>query len=264
MRWLLNWLRLVSAWVMVGCSVISVKSGCAGKNYNPAVDPLPQRNMVWIRRHADKCDEAKRRAGQVDLLFVGDSITQNYERTDAQAFLNIHTVWDELFAPHRAMNLGFNADRTGHVLWRLRHGEVDGLQPKDIVLLIGNNNLSPSTIHPNGDSTEQIAAGTAAVIDELHARMPSARILVLSVLDTRFSADRSARTNALNAAVEAHVKGLAYARYLDVTGLFLDGSRVRSELFYDPIVWPGYPPVHPTAAGQRLMAEAVARTLYGR
>ena len=263
MRWLLNWLRLLSAWIVVGCSVVSVKSGCAGKNYNPAVDALPQRSMAWIKRHEDKCDEAKRRAGQVDLLFVGDSITQNYERTDAQALVNIHPVWDEFFAPHRAMNLGFNADRTNHVLWRIRHGEVDGLQPKDIVLLIGNNNLNHSSLRPNGDSVEEIAAGTSAVIEELHSRMPSARILVLSVLDTKFSADRSARTSALNAAVEAHVEGLNYARYLDVTPLFLAGSRVRSELFYDPIVSPGFPPIHPAAAGQRMMAEAVTHALYG-
>jgi lysophospholipase L1-like esterase len=260
-RGLLNWLRLVSAYFMVGCSIVSAKTGCAGKHYNPAVDPLPQSSMVWIRRHEEKRDEARRRAGQVDLLFVGDSITQNYERTDSKPFLNIHPVWDQLFAPHRAMNLGCDADRTGHVLWRLRHGEVDGLQPKDIVLLIGANNLNPSSIHP---SAEQIAAGTAAVIDELHRRMPAARILVLSVLPSSFSAERTARTDALNAAVQAHVTTLAYARFLDVSPLFLDGSRLRSELFYDPIVSPGSSPVHPTAAGQRLMAEAVAKALYGR
>jgi lysophospholipase L1-like esterase len=248
---------------MVGCSVLSVKSGCAGKNYNPAVDSVPQRTMRWWVRHEDKLDETKRRAGQVDLLFVGDSITENFERSDAQAMLNMRPIWDELFAPHRAMNLGFNSDRTGHVLWRLQHGEVDGLQPKDIVLMIGTNNLSPSTIRPQGDSADEIGAGTAAILGELHRRMPQARILVLSLLPTNYSADRMARINAVNTEVQAHIASLAYARYLDVSPLFLDGSRLRPELFYDPVLRPGETPIHPSATGQRMMAEAIAKALYG-
>jgi lysophospholipase L1-like esterase len=219
-RWLLNWLRLLSAWVMVGCSVLSVKSGCAGRNYNPAVDALPQRTMRWWARHEDKLDEVKRRTGQVDLLFVGDSLTENFERTDAQPMLNMRPIWDGLFAPHRAMNLGFNGDRTGNLLWRIRHGEVDGLQPKDIVLLIGTNNLNPSSIRPQGDSAGDISAGTAAILDELHRRIPQARILALSLLPTSYSADRMTRIDAVNAAVQAQVASLAYARYLDVTRCF--------------------------------------------
>jgi len=262
-RWLLNCLRLMTAFLMVGCSVLSVKSGCAGKNYNPAVDALPQRTMRWWSRHEDKLDEAKRRAGQVDLLFVGDSITENFERSDAQPMLNMRPIWDELFAPPRAMNLGFNGDRTGNLLWRIRHGEVDGLQPKDIVLLIGTNNLNRSSIRPQGDSAGEISAGTAAILNELHRRMPQSRILVLSLLPTNYSADRIARIKAVNAAVQAHVASLGYARYLDVSPLFLDGSRLRPELFYDPVLSPGETPIHPTATGQRMMAEAIAKALDG-
>jgi len=95
----------------------------------------------------------------------------------------------------------------------------------------------------------------------LHARMPSARVLVLSILPTSFSADRTARTDAANAQVKAAVAKLSFARYLDVSGIFMDGKRVREELFYDRLEWPGAAALHPTAEGQRMMAEAVAQAL---
>jgi len=246
---------------MVGCATIATRAGCGG---NRAVVPLPQAKAGWIRRHEDKVAEAKQRAGRVELLFVGDSITQNYEHTDPEPYLNFGPVWDELFAPHVAMNLGFGGDRTYNVLWRLEHGEVDGLSPKDIVLLIGTNNLLESHMEPGGESADQVSAGILAVVAELHRRMPAARVLVLSILPTGFGAERNGKAEAANAQVRAALAKLEYARYLDVSGIFLDGKRVRESLFYDGRIAPGSAALHPTAEGQRAMAEAVAKALYGR
>jgi lysophospholipase L1-like esterase len=223
---------------------------------------VPQGSKPWRDRHNAKVAEAKRRAGQVDLVFVGDSITQNYELfRPSQPLLNFRPIWDEFFAPHRAMNLGFNADRTDNVLWRLRHGEVDGLTPRDIVLLIGANNLSPGRLEPRGETADEITSGILAVVDELHRRMPNARILVLSILPSGFNAARTAETDAVNAAVRAQVVQRPYTRWLDVSGLFRAGSRLREELYFDPTLY-GSPALHPTAAGQRMMAQAVAQALY--
>jgi lysophospholipase L1-like esterase len=254
-------LRLLAALGMVSCATIATRSGCGGDR---AVVPLPQAKRAWIVRHEEKVAEAKRRAGQVDLLFVGDSITQNYERTSAEEFSNFRPLWDELFGPHRAMNLGFDGDRTYNVLWRLRHGEADGLQPKDVVVLIGTNNFFRSNMEPHGETPQQVTAGTLAIVEELHTRMPEARVLVLSILPTGFGAEWMLKIDAVNAQVQAAVTKLAYARYLDVSGSFLDGKRVRDELYYEGRLSPAERALHPTVAGQRSMAEAVARELYGR
>ena len=72
------------------------------------------------------------------------------------------------------------------------------------------------------------------------------------------------KADAANAQVQAAIAKLSYARYLDVTGIFMDGRRVREELFYDGLEWPGSAAVHPTVAGQRMMAEAVVRALDGK
>jgi hypothetical protein len=76
----LLWLRLFAAVGLLGFASIATRLGCVG---NPAVLSLPQDRGLWIERHAEKVAEARRRRGQVDLLFVGDSITQNYERFNA-------------------------------------------------------------------------------------------------------------------------------------------------------------------------------------
>jgi len=254
-----TWLRLLAAFGMVGFSVVSTRSGCGG---NRSIAALPQAKLAWVERHEEKVAEAKRRAGQVELLFVGDSITHNYERTE-KPYRNFRPIWDEFFAPRAAMNLGFDGDRTYNVLWRLRRGEVDGLAPKNIVVLIGTNNLSPGWMEPQAETADQVSAGILAVVAELHARMPGARVLVLSMLPTSNSADRTAKTDAANAEVQTALAKLSYARYLDVSGIFLDGKRVREELYYDSMVWPGAAALHPTVAGQRMMAQAVVRALYG-
>lgn len=107
----------------------------AGTNANPAVAPVPQVSAWWIARHAERLQKVKQ--GGVELLFVGDSITQNYEKAGPAPDEVFLPTWEEIFAPHHALNLGYSADRSQNVLWRLQHGEVDGLEPKDIVLLIG-------------------------------------------------------------------------------------------------------------------------------
>ena len=89
------------------------------------------------------------RPDRVDLLFVGDSITEGW-LADGRA------TWDREYAPLHPYNLGIGGDETQHVLWRLDHGEVDGLNPGAVVLLIGTNNLGNA-----GHTPEQTAAGVA-------------------------------------------------------------------------------------------------------
>jgi hypothetical protein len=109
---------------------------------NPAVIPVPQAVAWWTARHEDRVRRTKE--GDVDLLFVGDSITQNYEKTGPAPGQMFLPIWEEFFSPHRPLNLGFAGDQTQNALWRLQNGEVDGLSPGNIVLLLGTNNTVPN------------------------------------------------------------------------------------------------------------------------
>ncbi len=117
----------------------------------------------WAARHTEKVALAKN--GNVDLLLVGDSITKAWENQHPHA---------ESFSAFKTLNLGFGGDRTQNVLWRLRNGEIDGVSPKLVTLMIGTNNSKQDT---PGD----IFLGIRAIVAELRSQLPDAKIAVFSI-----------------------------------------------------------------------------------
>jgi lysophospholipase L1-like esterase len=119
----------------------------------------------WKQRHEAYLKRAKE--GNCDLLFLGDSITEGWGN---------NAVWQKSYAPRKAVNLGIGGDTTQNVLWRVQNGEVDGLAPKAVVLMIGTNNFG---LH--GDAPGDVAKGVAAVVQALRKKLPAAKILLLGV-----------------------------------------------------------------------------------
>ncbi|MBI1914773.1 MAG: hypothetical protein HYS12_08555, partial [Planctomycetes bacterium] len=85
-------------------------------------------------RHEKFLAIAKR--GGVDVLFLGDSITDAWGG-EGHGKGGGNTIFEEEFVPLKAANFGIGGDRTQHVLWRLQHGELEGIQPKVVMLMIG-------------------------------------------------------------------------------------------------------------------------------
>ena len=125
-----------------------------------ALLPVPQNSVWWLPRHEEKM-ALKASMPRIDLVFLGDSITQAWETEGAD-------VWEEYYAPRHAVNLGFNGDRTENVLWRLKNGEVDGINPKVLVLLIGTNN----TGHRQ-DCAQDTAKGIEEILKVLAEKLPT-------------------------------------------------------------------------------------------
>lgn len=168
----------------------------------------------WPARHAEKVAEPKKGVG---VVFLGDSITQNWEKAGAK-------VWKEHFEPMKAANYGFGGDSTQHVLWRIEHGELDGLQPKVIVLHIGTNNAR------HGDFTPaQIAEGIGAVVQRLKTRFPKAKLLLHAIFPRGADAKDEMRVKC--AAVNALLPKLADERLtvIDIGAALLqpDGTLTR-------------------------------------
>src|SRR5690242_10525828 len=131
---------------------------------NDAVIPVP-REGNWMKRHESFNERVKQ--GNVDLIFIGDSITQGWEGAGKN-------VWQEYYAKRNAVNLGIGGDRTQHVLWRLDHGNIDGINPKLAVLMIGTNNSGSNT-------SQQIAEGVRLIVEKLRAKLPNTKVLVLGI-----------------------------------------------------------------------------------
>jgi len=177
---------------------------------NDAVIPAP-REGNWMKRHESFNERVKQ--GNVDLIFIGDSITQGWEGAGKN-------VWAEYYAKRNAVNLGIGGDRTQHVLWRLEHGNIDGIHPKLAVLMIGTNNSG-------GNTSEQIAAGVKAIVEQLRSKLPTTKVLVLAIFPR--GPDKDDPKRKVNEGANEIIKGLADNKsvyYLDIGPKFLaaDGT----------------------------------------
>jgi lysophospholipase L1-like esterase len=207
----------------------------------------------WKARHEAKLAEL--RTARPGLIWLGDSITQNFERAGPEPWAQYQAVWQRFYAPMRAVNLGFKGDATCHLLWRLRHGEIAGIAPRAAVILIGANNLG--RLHW---SAEDSVAGIDAVVAETRRQLPNTRILLLGVLPSDRSAWTSEATATINATL-AHRPALPGVTFQDVGALYMRNGALDHSLFYDPKLTPPEPALHPTAEGMAKLAATIAPTL---
>ena len=239
------------------------KNASAATPRNIAEVPISRLNTAWWRQRFEE-KQAELRQGPVDLLWLGDSITQNWERNGPQPWLRFASVWQRYYGDRHAVNLGFKGDSTCHLLWRLLHGELDGLSPRGVILLIGANNFGH--IHTDAADTE---TGIIVVLNEIHRRLPQAHILLLGVLPSIRSAWVTENTDRLDADLRRSIElGRPYLTYRDVGGLMMRDGRVAADSFLDLRLVPPEPPLHPTAQTQAAIAAAiepdVARMLHDR
>ena len=110
-----------------------------------------------------------------DIIFIGDSITDNFTAAPTPQWdLVGREVWEKHYAGRNALNFGVGADRTEHVLWRLDHMAVGAFRPKVAVILIGTNN--------NINAPAEIAAGVKAVVAKTQEKFAGVKIILLSIL----------------------------------------------------------------------------------
>ncbi|GAN77351.1 GDSL-type esterase/lipase family protein [Acidisphaera rubrifaciens] len=211
-------------------------------------------DAAWLQRLAAKRAEAASWRGRaLGLVFLGDSITQNWELAGPPDWADFAPVWNRLFAPHGALNLGYAGDATGNLLWRLRDGELDGLAPRAVVLLIGVNDI---LLH--GHSAPSVVAGIDAILVELNHRVPDARVLVLGLLPSRVSGWVSRQSKAVNAALASRNWSGTKVDYLDVGNVLLAKGRPDARLYCDRDVDPALPLLlHPNRTGQERIGIAI-------
>lgn len=204
--------RCVKLGLVLGLWAVGV--ACAEEN--PAVKPENRD----IPRHKLFLERAKT-AGDVKVIFIGDSITQGWEGAGKAA-------WEKYFAPFKPFNLGISGDRTQHVIWRLTEGgEIDTLQPQLAVIMIGTNNTAANT-------AEQIAQGITRIVQILREKKPEMKILLLGVFpraatkqpadatETK-AADLQPKIRQINALI-AKLDDGKHVRFLDIGNKFLDAS----------------------------------------
>lgn len=201
---------------------------------NTAALPVPMTKPGWMERHESM--NAKAKQGNIGLIYIGDSIVQRYEAAG-------NPVWDQYYAPRNALNLGISGDRTQHVIWRLEHGNLEGISPKLAIVMIGQNNGG----HNNA---REIAEGVTEVVKRIRIKLPDTKILLLGIFQRR---EKPTPERAVLAEANKDIAKLAdfsSIHYMDINPVFVqpDGTIPAS-------LMPDFE--HPSELGYQRWAEAI-------
>jgi len=211
---------------------------------NTAIIPEP-RSTNWVTRHEGFVQEAK--TEQIDLLFLGDSITDFWRGKAPRYGIN---VWNKYYVPLHAADFGISGDRTENVIWRIDNGELDGLHPKALVLMIGTNNSRTN-------SPEQIAEGIKVILDKIQAKCPDTKILLLGVFPRNTLKDIPRQIEApdkINAIISKFADGKKIV-YLNINDKFVGADgKVPANIMPDFL--------HPNEHGYQIWADAMNPTLF--
>jgi hexosaminidase len=257
-KWVLRTKANVEQWSGGGngdsAGVVSMSQAASVRLYAPE-GPLPvistttpvtqnrdKANYDWAKRHQHVLDQIKKDTPEV--VMIGDSITHYWAGEPVAPFVRSPEGWKLAFGDRVVANLGFGWDRTENVLWRIAHGELDGISPKQVIVLIGTNNLGV-------DTTEDILSGIDAVCRKIHEKLPEAHIVLLGILPRKDQDKQKANLEKVNHLLQTQLHPRTYIDVMDFGNMFRnpDGS-FNDKLFSDGL--------HPNAAGYELLGKALS------
>jgi xylan 1,4-beta-xylosidase len=218
----------------------------------PADLPVPRTDANSRLAHEQLL--AKRTQGRTDVYFVGDSITRRWGATDYPDFL---AHWKATFSGWNAGDFGWGADSTQHILWRLEHGELDGLDPKVIVILAGTNNVGsvPAAPGKTADKVADITNGLKAIVDLCRRKAPAATIVLTGIFPRNDNMAVMPEIDAINANLAKLADGRS-VRFLNVNRTLADATGTLFEgMAGDKL--------HPTLKGYQVWADGLTPILTG-
>jgi beta-glucosidase len=235
----------------IGISLLTLALGASGLKAQqtpaPAAAPATQANRGVTPAEKDRpkhesflaSKEVFIKTGGTKLVLIGDSIT------DALHNGLPRDIFDAYFGQYRPYNIGIGGDQTQHVLWRIDHGELDGISPKVAVIMIGTNNLGRQT-------NEETIDGIKAIVKAVEDKVPNIKILLLGIFPRAEKPEDPlrGRIKEVNAAIAKLDDGGKHVKYLDIGDKFLepDGTITKTTM-------PDF--LHPTPKGDESWAKAI-------
>lgn len=205
----------------------------------PADVAAPKRNKEgqidarFMQMHESFLKRGKE--GPIGVLFLGDSITAGWGRAK--------DIWQQHYGQYDPANFGIGGDRTQHVLWRIENGELDGIAPKVVVLMIGTNN--------SGYPAEEIIKGDKKIVAMVHQKLPDTKLLLLGIFPRSAKATDAVREKLKTVNAElAKLDDGNKTRYLDIGAKFLDAEgNLPADMMPDFL--------HPNVKGYQIWAESM-------
>jgi len=227
--------------------VLAAGIAAAGLLFAQADQPAPRSDSNSRIAHEQLL--AKIRQGRIDVYFEGDSITRRWGATDYPQLLE---NWKKNFFGWNAADFGWGADRIENILWRLENGELDGVNPKVIVLLAGTNNVGNRIPPAGADSVvENVTKGLQAVLRIMQSKAPDAVIILMGIFPRNDNMDVLPEIDRINANL-AHLADGRRIRYLNIN----DQLAHRDGKLFDGMM-NANDKLHPTIQGYQVWADAL-------
>jgi lysophospholipase L1-like esterase len=193
----------------------------------------------------------KARAGRIDLYFLGDSITRRWGATDYPQFL---AHWNENFHGWNAADFGWGGDKVENILWRIENGELDGVNPRVIVLMAGTNDVGRELPAEGVDvAAQRISAQIGELLKAVRARAPKTVVILMAILPREDNPAVMPVIDGINRRIAALADGHR-VRFLNINDRFVDASgHLRPGMMGDGL--------HPVLPGYRVWAEALTPLL---
>ena len=220
------------------------------------VSKLEQDSYNWWGRHAEILQIKD--SINPEIVLIGNSITHFWggepkvrNADGSPRTPNGPKTWVSLFGNFRVLNLGFGWDRTQNALWRLDHGELDGLHPGKVIIDIGTNNTS-QTNHVRMNNASEIVEGIREVCLRVRSKVPGAKIILMAVFPREEKADNPRRIliNEINRQLELFANKESIT-FVDIGPKLLspDGT-ISKEIMGDFC--------HPTEKGYQIWADGIS------
>ncbi|MCW3108494.1 MAG: hypothetical protein JWQ09_3000, partial [Segetibacter sp.] len=203
--------------------------------------PVTQRRepkmYEWKKRHNEILAYNKTKSPK--LVLIGNSITHYCAGEPTGQPARGQVSWKKFFEPKNTVNLGYGWDRIENVLWRVYHGELDSISPKQIVVMIGTNNLG-------FNSNEEIVEGLQLLLKAIQTKQPAANILMMGILPRHNTEERVAQLNTQLAGIKFN----AGIKYADAGYLFVKkDKKIDESLFSDGL--------HPNEKGYEKLGQFI-------
>ncbi len=208
----------------------------------PADQPVPRTDANSRRAHEQLL--AKARQGRIDIYFAGDSITRRWGATDYPEFL---AHWNKNFHGWNAADFGWGGDSTQHILWRLQNGELDGVNPRVIVILAGTNNVGRTP--PDDAKVAEVVRGVKAIVETCRQKAPAATLVLTAIFPRSDNPAVVPGIFRINAGLARLADGKSI-RYLDLNDKLADAN---GQLFEGMTV----DKLHPSLQGYQVWADAL-------
>jgi lysophospholipase L1-like esterase len=243
--------RLLTSLLFLGAftSAVAQTTATAPKTKPDASAAIEKKDADGRFRKMHESFLARGKSGPIGLLFIGDSITAGWTKAP--------DVWKTHYEKYQPANFGIGGDQTQHVIWRIENGELDGINPKVVVLMLGTNNTGTHT-------ADEIAAANKKIVGMIRAKLPQSKVLVLAIFprgprkdkEGKIVDDGVSRMNIIRN-VNAQLAKLddgKNVRFLDINAKFLGADgKIPDSIMPDQL--------HPNAEGYKIWAAAMQPTL---